>query len=315
MRSVKRLLRYGSKNWVINLTFVAIDRIDLVIVGAFVGMASVTYYSIGASLIEYAWSASAALALAFTPHLVHLDASGSETELKRLFLRGERLVGLFSSIAFAGALVFGTSFIDLWLGESYVSGPFGRRSDTIMSVLALANLPRVYQGIARQLLFATHLHKRLMYIMLAEALGNIALSLVLVRGLGPIGVALGTLIPCLISHGIVLPAYVLKSFGIRIGQYLRDGIGPPLLVAAVLYLAGTAVVRAVTIDSWPRFILAGFAFVGFGVLLSIGIGMTRHERASAWAWLASGRLQQRQATPGRDGSRSGDRRSRLNEDG
>src|SRR4029077_21055380 len=117
-------------------------------------------------------------------------------------------------------------------------------------------------------------------------LGNVVLSVLLVNRLGPIGVAVGTLIPCLISHGIFLPAYVLRSFGIRIRQYLRDGIGPPLLVAAILYLVGTAVVRAVTIDSWPRLVLAGFAFLGLAVLLSIGLGMTRQERESAWAWLA-----------------------------
>ena len=114
----------------------------------------------------------------------------------------------------AGMLIFGKDFIRLWLGASYVSGPWTDRSDVIMIILVLANLPRMLQSISWQLLFAMARVRFLMWLNVCEAVANLSLSLLLVRRYGPAGVALGTLFPLLASHMLVMPVYISRTLKI-----------------------------------------------------------------------------------------------------
>ena len=125
---------------------------------------------------------------------------------------GVRAVGMVVTGIAAGILVFGKDFIRLWLGNPYVTGAWTTRSDIIMLILLAANLPRMLQSISWQLLFGMARMRFLMWLNICEAVANLGLSLLLVRYYGPAGVALGTLLPLLISHGIIMPVYTSRVF-------------------------------------------------------------------------------------------------------
>jgi O-antigen/teichoic acid export membrane protein len=91
----------------------------------------------------------------------------------------------------------------------------------------------VLQGISR--------HKPLAAITMGAALGNLALSLLLVRRFGLTGVALGTLIPATIVYlGVFLP-YVMRIIGVNSAQVLKEMFLPTILpavpMAIVLYVS------------------------------------------------------------------------------
>ena len=82
-------------------------------------------------------------------------------------------------------------------------------------------------------------HHRLAAALLVASLVNLALSLVLVRTYGAVGVALGTLIPtAAVSLGYVLP-HAMKTMGVGPRRMLKEVLMPALVpavpMAAVLY--------------------------------------------------------------------------------
>ena len=142
-------------------------------------------------------------------HFAHLSARQEIDRLRELYLTGARLSGLFACLLTGYVLVFGSDFVRLWLGPSYVEGEWTARTDVVLAILLLGQAPRLFQSISWQLLFGIRKVNFLMWVQIGEAIANVALSLALVKPLGIVGVALGTFIPLVVSNTLVLPRYVL----------------------------------------------------------------------------------------------------------
>ena len=98
------------------------------------------------------------------------------------------------------------------MGRAYVTGDVTHRSDIVMLVLVGAHVCRWTQAVVWQAVASTGEYRHVMWLNVAEAIANLALSLVLVRTLGLLGVALGTMIPMAVSYLWLMPAHVLKRF-------------------------------------------------------------------------------------------------------
>jgi O-antigen/teichoic acid export membrane protein len=90
-------------------------------------------------------------------------------------------------------------------------------------------------------LYSSGHHRFLTYTSITTALCNLALSLALVKPMGIVGVALGTLIPNVIQHQLFLIPKVRQVLNISVGEYARNihwAVGLPLLSAG-LFTWGT----------------------------------------------------------------------------
>ena len=102
----------------------------------------------------------------------------------------------------------------------------------ILAVTHLFSLPHhtissVFYGLSR--------HHIIAYLRVFEAVANIALSLLLVKRYGIVGIALGTAIPHIISVVFVLPVLAVHSLRLKIGHYIREVyLGP--IAASMLYM-------------------------------------------------------------------------------
>ncbi len=274
--SCMELFGYGWKALMVYVSWLIIGRVDVVVIGAALGSAFVTFYAIGGSVVQYAFAPIGSIVLSLTPHLTHLHAKQDAAELRRVYMEASRVTALLSAVIAAGILVFGTPFLSLWLGPKYVTGPWTMRSDAVMKILLIANLPRILQGVSWQLMFAMRRVGFLMWVSAAEAAANLALSLILVRTLSLAGVAIGTLIPMLIFSGLIVPAYVLKVLQVGWGEYLKRSIGVPLLVGTSLCLCFQGLVFLRNPDSWPVLLMEGTAAGSIGLaLLYVAIGPSR----------------------------------------
>ncbi len=284
---VRALAGYGVRNAVGNVAQLVIYRLDLVMVGMFVGIEAVTYYTIGATLVEYASSLCSNITRVFTPRFTTLQSSNAAGELHRLYLFAMRFAGMVVSVLGAGVLLYGRDFIRLWVGPSYVSGPWTARSDVVLTILMLANLPRMLQSVSWQLLYGVGRVRFLMWLNVGEAVANLGLSLLLVRFYGPAGVALGTLFPLLISHVLILPVYICGTFSIRISDLLRKGILVPLLTGGVTAAISLVILRLVPPYTWNEFFLDVFITVLLSGVFCLTAGFSREERREQLARLRS----------------------------
>jgi peptidoglycan biosynthesis protein MviN/MurJ (putative lipid II flippase) len=102
---------------------------------------------------------------------------------------------------------------------------------------------------------------------LASGAANLALSLLLAAPFGPLGVAIGTLIPAILESVFLVMPYTTRVLGIGpgrlVGQAILPAIAPALPSGVVLYIAQGAVHPT----SWPA--LGAVAIIGALTYLAI----------------------------------------------
>lgn len=285
MERVRDLTGYGLRNAVGQVAQLVIYRMDLTVVGIFVGIGHVTYYSIAWTLNSYALALCTSLTFTFAPRFTHLHSSNADGDLQRLYLFGARVTGMVVTGLVAGILIFGKDFIRLWLGASYVNGPWTDRSDIIMIILVLANLPYMLQSTSRQLLFAMARVRFLMWLNVCEAVANLSLSLLLVNRYGPVGVALGTLFPMVASQLLVMPVYIARTFKIPLLNLFRKGFSIPLFTGVLMAGIGMACIYVAPPNSWRIFFLDTLVTATLGGVLCLALGFSREERREQLARL------------------------------
>lgn len=277
-QGLRAIWDYGSKSFVTNLALMIIGRVDLLVIGATLNLSLITFYSIGRMLVDYTTQVVATLSGSFTMHLTDLKGRGDESGLKILFARGSRLAALLALPMAACLGLFGASFIRLWQGPQFVIGHWTERSDVVLYIWILAQLPRWIQGMTWQLLLATYRVKVLMWVEMGEAIVNLAFSLFLVRRYGIAGVAIGTLIPAVIVHGVILPAYLSSVLHVSFRQLVREAYARPALVALLVAAVGFGTIQVFGLATWREFVVATAITATFGALVALRIGLTTVER-------------------------------------
>jgi O-antigen/teichoic acid export membrane protein len=255
-----------------------IARIDTIVIAVTLNVSLITLYSIGRLLVNYASQVVATLAGSFTMHMTDLRGRGDERGLQTLFAKGSRLTALLSLPMAACLGLFGASFIQLWQGPQFVSGHWTQRSDVVLYIWIVAQLPRWIQWTSWQLLLATYQVRFQMWVETGEAVANLALSLFLVRRYGIAGVAFGTLIPAVIVHGVIVPAYVSSVLHVSFRQLAREAYARPALVALLVAAVGYVTIQLTGLATWRQFVVASAITAALGALFALRIGLTTVER-------------------------------------
>ncbi|GFO53877.1 hypothetical protein GMSM_08840 [Geomonas sp. Red276] len=220
---------YSVHSFVVSFSSRIINFTDEIVVGSFLRVADVTYYSIATNLVTYfekiVWSGSSV----FVPYISQLDARGEGEQVRESFLVGSKFTLLFTLYLFCGIILLGGDFIGVWMGKGY-----GETVRPILVTLALAKVLSLGQSMAVARFFGTSRHQLLSKLNFAEAALNLVLSLVLVRRFGMIGVAWGTLIPACLCNGCLLPLIIVKEFKIGFSEYFFKSLAAPVAVSAVV---------------------------------------------------------------------------------
>ncbi len=277
-KRVRELIGYGFRNAIGQIALLVIYRMDLFVVGMFAGINRVIYYSIASTIVSYASSLCSNITYTFTPRFTQIKSENNKPELNRLFFWGMRVTGMAVVFIVAGILIFGKYFIILWLGPSYVNGPITDRSYIIMMVLILANFPRMLQSISWQRLFGTGRVRFLMWLNICEAVANLSLSILLARRYGPLGVALGTFFPLMISQLIIMPLYSCKAFDISLWQLISKGLVTPIITGILMIAINLGCVYLIQPDTWLIFFIEIVMATIFGGIVAVGIGFNKQER-------------------------------------
>jgi O-antigen/teichoic acid export membrane protein len=283
---VKDLLGYGVRNTAINVTQMIATQLDLVVIASFLSAKWVTAFAIARSLITYYAAFISTITRSFTPQFTHLHATGQQLQMIHYYLRVSKLTSLLGAWMGAGIVVFGNSFLRLWVGPSYVEGSLLYRSDVVMALLTAGVFWRVLQSIAWQVLLGTRRLRFLTWITSIEAISNLGLSILLVRSLGLAGVALGTMVPQVICYGLVMPVYMVRAYQIGWWRYLQNVFVPALLVIASLTVTGGLLVHLWTPQSWAQLFSAAAAASLVTGLAAYVLGLNGEERRHVRAKLA-----------------------------
>jgi len=228
------MVSYGAFAFVILLAEKLRFQSDAVVIGASASSTAITFFSVGARLVEYSTYAVRSVSQIFTPMSSQFHAAGDLLRLRRTFAAGNRACAFIIFPLCVMLLVLGKPIIEVWVGAKYIVS---------YSVLVLLVVPRsIYlaQSTSTRILLGMGRHRVLASVLLLEGGTNLLLSLLLVRRFGIVGVAVGTAIPLTCTSLFFLPRHLCRVLDVPLTTFLRRAYGLPL--ALCIPLAGVLVI-------------------------------------------------------------------------
>jgi O-antigen/teichoic acid export membrane protein len=252
---------------------------DAVVIGLFLGPQYITFFGIAAKLVEQAKGSLRALTTVLTPAVSAWEARGEDDAIRRTFLDGTRWVMYLILPVQAGLLVLGRPFLAVWMGPRYAEVSF-----PTLAILAAPLGLAMAQSICGRVLYGVGRLRWFSRAVLAEAVANLLLSVLLARPFGIEGVAFGTALPNVVAN-VAVAVYVCRVLGVSVGTYCRVAFLKPLLPAAGLAAFWLAAVRWAEPADWAGLVTTGAvgltAYLAAASLLELGPAAVWHHLQAA----------------------------------
>jgi O-antigen/teichoic acid export membrane protein len=188
---------------------------DTVVIGAFLPVAMITFFMIAGNLLEYTRAMLTGISHTVSPFASQLEARGDQAGLQHTLLTSCRFGSAVVLPILITFMIRGGTFIGLWMGPQYVS-----LSGHVLRILALMTFFSAGTYQAGSIMLGISKHKPLVLVRIGEGLCNLALSIVLVKRMGIVGVAWGTTIPGIAFCLLFWPWYVQRTLDIHPLRYV-----------------------------------------------------------------------------------------------
>jgi O-antigen/teichoic acid export membrane protein len=280
--TLRSLVTFSVYAFILSVSWRLIYFSDNVVVGFVLGPAAVTFYAVGGQLIGLLRESLVNITALYAPLASQMDALKKEDSLRRLFLAGSRIGFLYILAGVTALTMVGPRFLGLWMGE-----PFEPRSGPVVILLAIEAGCHALALCCGQVLYGMNRHKVGAWLWLCNGTANLALSTIMVRWWGAVGVAWGTLIPAIIVEAIVLPAFTAWILRVSVGRFFRSVVLRSLLAAAPyagwLWLLSHGLGL---VNGWTSLTLAVASGLALYAFFAWKIGFDKEERDYAKSWLS-----------------------------
>ncbi len=281
-KKVRSFFSYSAYSFLSYIADLVRFQLDPIVISGMIGLAAVTHYKVAGVLAQYYVQIIYVTIGMLSPVFSRLHGMGNTDALERAFsTSGTKMSCCLSVFIFAALVGWGKPFIARWMGPNYEDGYLP------MVVLSFAVLLVACQHSSADLLFSTFKHKGYAWINCAEAILNLGFSLALVKPLGILGVAMGTLIGAFVIRIIVQPWWVCKVSGIHYAKYMGF-LGGNLLRSGCLAGGSIAIVAWGLRPSYAWLALSAICATAVYAVGSWLMVLDRHDREQFKAALRKG---------------------------
>jgi len=260
------LVNYAMWSFLIVAMLMVIYQTDNIIIGRFISMEAVSVFSIGAALISQLRSIIYNISVPLVPTISHFEAENQFDRIVSVYDRSTNYLYFLAGLLTVCTFAFGGPFILLWVGDGFTE------SITVLFIMIVPAAINFPQLIANSVLYGISRHKITFWVLMAEAVSNIALSLILVRYWGIIGVAVGTAVPQFIIYTIVYPIVFYRELKTPVSRFYKTASRSLLYSAVICVPAAWIIYQLLKPETWLNFLIGGcttalVAAVGFYRLL------------------------------------------------
>jgi O-antigen/teichoic acid export membrane protein len=272
LREVTGFSIYSSViDWANKLNY----QLDEVIIGVYLGPAAVGVWAVAERIISGTQRLTNQLNGVLFPVVVDSDATRQKERLQQILLQGTRL-SLAMVVPIAAVLVL--------LAEPIVRAWLGSRAEPmlgavpVIQILAVAVAIRVGNATGTTVLKGAGRHRMLAGVNLGTGIANVALSIALLKSMGLVGVAIGTLVPIAFSAFFILYPAACRRVDLPIARAVVHSVLPALWPAGVVggALALTRVLSSGTLLALAmQAVAASVVYLALFFVVAIG----RRDRA------------------------------------
>jgi len=240
--------------------------IDALVIGAFLDTSAVAVWVVGQRLAEVVQRLTNQLNDVLFPNIVDHDTAERNDRLQAILIQGTRL-SLATVIPTAGPMMLmAAPLVRAWVGPEFAG------SVIVLQLLSLTVIVRIGTATASTLLKGAGEHRLVAFANVAAAIVNVAMSIALMKALGLVGVAVGTLVPvCLASLLVLFPAGC-RRVHLTLDRGLAEAVWPAAWPATVMTafvfltrpLLPTSIV-AVAAEMAAACLVYVVVFVAFGI--------------------------------------------------
>jgi len=239
---LKKSYSFASYNFLIHTSRLIIDKSGQIIIGIFLGLEYIVYYSIAESLIKYTRKMPKDITTTLLPFVSHLNIKGDTYALKKFLYIVPKYVFSFSLFIFFLFFEYGKQIIELWMGNGF------EQSYTLLILLMITELFVIVTSIHGQVFVSIGDNKAYAILSIFETVFTIILSIVLIYKWELLGIVIGNLIPISITRGIILPFLLNKTKIFSIKHYITKTLMPVFLSFILFIITYFALKKAFIIN-------------------------------------------------------------------
>jgi O-antigen/teichoic acid export membrane protein len=233
--SFRHMANYGGTTFLIIVAARLRFRTDELVLGGMMSTVAVTYFNIGARIVDYAQEFVSSLAQIFVPMASHSEATGNLDRVRKIYIAGNRVCAFLTFPITALLIIFGKHIIRIWVGGRYVP-----HSYPVLVIMMLGFALMLMQAASTRVLFGLGTHRTMAWVVMIEGIANLILSIALVAlvpTFGIIGDCLGTAIPMAVTYLWFMPRHLKKQLGVPVGRFVREAYTLPFLLTLPFVLA------------------------------------------------------------------------------
>ncbi len=257
--SMKGAYVFAFFNFLRQMSIRILERTDILLVGIFLDMKTVAFYSIAESLLRYLAKIPKGVRATILPFTSKLKTENKEKGLKAIAMIMPKYTMSFLLGTALMAVLFGRQFIAFWMGPNY------DLSWEILIILLFAKTFSMSQSMLIHVVVGLGHNRFYGFLGLIEMFLNLGLSIVLVKTYGVYGIAFASLITVVLTSGLITPIYSLKKIALKTSDYFLKVMVGPIALFVLLYAVNGLYLKVENILWIPviglEFVLFSFLFV------------------------------------------------------
>ncbi|MDD3404400.1 MAG: oligosaccharide flippase family protein [Hespellia sp.] len=225
------------------------------------GTAAISVFGIASTIENYTYSIVTAINGFFMPSVARLYANDENADIQPLMTKIGRYNFAVFGIIFAGFLVFGKSFIQIWVGNDYADSYY------ILCLILFSELFGSAFSIGNIALTVKNRVKEQALITLVSGIINVFLVFVCTKYVGVIGAGISIAIARIISLIIILLLFK-RLLGMRYRSFFFDVYFKHSIPLVIIVAEGFILQRFIACSSWSRLILlTAIVFVSYLIFI------------------------------------------------
>ncbi len=224
--NLRKILAFSGFSFISNIMDNLIYQTDYIVIGIFSTSSDVVNFSIPNRFVQYFRTIALQFFNVLIPTVSELEARNETEKIREITVQSIKYSYVFCFLIGTILLFFGDEMTEIWVGGKYVW------TIGILIALTISHIVTIPLNIYRIVLWGLAKIKVPTILTTLEGLTNVILSVILIKSMGIMGVALGTAIAQIVFKGIVLPIYSVRQLRIEIDGQIMNIVFRLIIVAA-----------------------------------------------------------------------------------